>query len=1023
MADLSLRIKADTEEASRQFKALAENSEYLGEKIAKFTEKFKTESVDKFIDRQNLAAVAMQATGRDMDALNSQVASYQREIERLIKSGLDPQDDALKKLQSEYAGLLIKQDEARQLSEAEAATAKAAADAEKEKATQLAESARKMVALLTASTDYERQTIELNQRQQELRDEMERLIKSGLDPQDELVKDIASEYRELEETLKDNAAMAKKHAENNENLAAMTVKLLDAETDHEKTIVRLTESRERLKKEVQDLVSSGLSPEDEEVKKLQGEYSRLTREVEANEAAHRMQEKAVKAAQGALLGIGAAIAAGAGLAIKAAAANEDMIAAFTPLMNGDVNKATALFKAIQKEAATTPFEIDKIAASVKALMPAFGGSAKEATAAFRMLGDTAGGNAQKLESITSAYTKSMLKGKVSMQEINQIANAGVPIYSELAKSMGVTEAKMMDMSKKGQITSDDLTRAFQNMTSEGGIFFKGMETSSDTFNMRLLGIKENLGILAGTIGEQLLPVAKDIAGRVLDAVQSFTEWIQEGDNLKKMADKLIYALAGVTAGLVAFLVVTKGAAAIHAVTTAFRALTAAMAANPFGAIAVAVTAVLIPALIALYKNWDVIQTYLQHGIARLEFAFKWMGSQIEEKLTIAFNAIKIAGVTLLDFIFGNIIRGVGRLLEVMGQLPFVGEMFAAASETVAALGDAIGELAEETRQNSREAIQAAKERQDAIEAELLAILNATDEAANARRAELQQKKEQIEEELQAETEAGRQRAEIFEDAEKKKIKTALELLRERLNAVALTEQQALNEQANVVVQFLQQRAELENVDGAARIVFLKNLRDQLLADETNFAENRIAIEKAANEAIAEEEQKLLEQRKSAFAGFFSALASMVDASNEKSVGAFYFARALASAEAMVNSYLAFTKALNDPTPLPTGVRIAQAGTLLASGLAAQVNIWKQQPSFETGGRFIVPDVSPRRIDNIGLRVNPGEEVNITPRGMATGGADLVTTINLIVDGSVIAQIVNKRARAGEIYNLQLAGNL
>jgi hypothetical protein len=148
---------------------------------------------------------------------------------------------------------------------------------------------------------------------------------------------------------------------------------------------------------------------------------------------------------------------------------------------------------------------------------------------------------------------------------------------------------------------------------------------------------------------------------------------------------------------------------------------------------------------------------------------------------------------------------------------------------------------------------------------------------------------------------------------------------------------------------------------------------------------------------------------------------MVDASNEKSVGAFYFARALASAEALVNSYLAFTKALNDPTPLPTGVRIAQAGTLLASGLAAQVNIWKQQPSFETGGHFIVPDVSPRRVDSVGYRFNPGEEVSVTPRGMA--GQEGVFNINLIVDGSVLAQIMNKRARAGELYNLQLAGNL
>ena len=857
MADLSLRIKADFEEASRQFKELAEASENTREKIAKFTEKFKVESVDKFIERQDLAAVAMKATGRDTDGAKAQLAAYQREIERLIKSGLDPQDAALQK--------------------------------------------------------------------------------------------------------------------------------------------------------------------------LQGEYSRLTKEVEANEAAHKMQEKAVKAAQGALLGISAAIAAGAGIAIKAAAANEDMIAAFTPLMNGDVNKATALFKAIQKEAATTPFEIDKIAASVKALMPAFGGSAKEATAAFRMLGDTAGGNAQKLESITNAYTKAMLKGKVSMQEINTIANAGVPIYSELAKSMGVTEAKMMEMSKKGQITSDDLTKAFQNMTSEGGIFFKGMETSSDTFNMRLLGIKENVGILAGTIGEKLLPAAKDVAGKVLDAVQSFTAWIQEGDNLKKMADGLMYALAGVTAGLVAFLVVTKGAAAIHAVATAFRVLTAAMAANPFGAIAVVVTAVLIPALIYLYKNWDMVQTYLQQGIARLEFAFKWLGSQIKEKLIIAFNSIKIAGATFIDFIHGNIIRGVGKLLEVMGKLPFVGEMFNAASAQVMRLGNAIHDVAEQTRQNSREAIQAAKDEQDAIEAELKAKLNATNAAAIARRAELQQKKEAVEEELQAETEAGQQRVAIMEGAEKKKTEAALQMLRERLNAVALTEKQALNEQADAVAQFLRQRADLESVDGEERIAFIKNLRDQLLADEKNFAENRAAIEKAANEAIAEEHKKLAEyertllaQRQNAYRQFFSGIGGLLEAAGKENRAAVILSRGLAIAEAAINTAVGITRAWRE---LPYFLALPATIGIAAQGAAQSIAIASAPiPSAETGRHFIVPDVSPRRVDGVSMPVNPGEEVNITPRGMV-GQQQENTVFQFVFDGRVFAEIINKLARSGELYTLQLAGNL
>jgi len=939
IADLSIRIKANFDEAAAQFKALAESSEYTADKISRFTEKFKSEQVDKFIDRQNLAAVAMQATGRETDALNSQVAAYQREIERLIKAGLDPQDEALQKLQGEYSNLLIKQDEMNRL-------AKDASDAEKEKAAQLADVAKITADVLTATTDYEKQSIILKHQQQELREEIERLIKAGYDPESRTVKG------------------------------------------------------------------------------LEEDYQKLTREVKANEAAHRAQEAAVKAAKNALLGIGAIIAAGVAITAKAAAANEDMIASFVPMMGGSVEKATALFKTIQKEAATTPFEIDKIAASVKTLMPAFAGSADAAKDAFRMLGDTAQGNAQKLETITNAYTKSMLKGKVSMQEINMIANTGVPIYTELAKSMGVTEAQMMEMSKKGKITSDDLTKAFQSMTGEGGIFFKGMETASDTFNMRILGIKENLNILAGVIGESLLPVAKNIAGAVLNAVESFTKWIQEGENLRKMTNALIYVLSGLAAGFTAFLIIAKGHVLITAIANAFRGLTAAMAANPIGVIAVVITAVLIPALIALYKNWDVVQTYLQQGIARLEYAFKWFASQIQEKFTVAVNGVKIAFISLAEIIVSRVLGAVANLLNALSHIPYIGQQFQAAANSVTAFSASFTQLTNEANAASQQAIQAAQTEQNAIRATLNTTLNAVDARSRARRAELEAKRRQVaeEQELDSEQALAEQKAlDAHKAANKKKIKTALELLRARLEEEKLTETQAINEQTNAVAQFLQQRGEMEGVYGKDRITFMQNMRDELLANEKYTAQNRIAIEKAANEAIAENEKALLEQRLTAFSGFFSAMASMIDASNKESVEAFYIARGLASAEAFVNSYLAFTKALNDPTPMPTAVRAFQAAGILASGLAAQVNIWKQQPSFETGGSFIVPDVSPRRVDGMGFRANPGERIDITPRGMS--GQDNTFTINLLLDGQVLAYATNKLARRGELYTLQLAGNL
>jgi hypothetical protein len=471
---------------------------------------------------------------------------------------------------------------------------------------------------------------------------------------------------------------------------------------------------------------------------------------------------------------------------------------------------------------------------------------------------------------------------------------------------------------------------------------------------------------------------------------------------------------------VAFLVVTKGAAALQAIATAFGGLNAAIAANPIGAIAVLITAVLIPALIYLYKNWDTVQTYISQGVARLEYAFKWFGSVITEKLLVAFSVIKAAGATLIDFIFGNIIRSVGKMLEVMGQLPFVGEMFNKASQAVSGLGNAMGDMAAEARKAVVETIKTAHEEQQATEYALNARLAAIDRIAERNRAAIEEEKERSKKEHEEEI-AEIERTEAAITAAK------LAALKDRLSKIALTENQERNEQINAVTQFLQQRAELESKDFARQIEFLQEQKDYILNTVAKTADERIAIETAFTEAIADIQQKqanferdLLEKKLNALNTYFSGFGQLLELAGEKSRGAAEFAKALASAEAAINSYLAFTNAM---ASVPYPYNFVAAAGVLATGLAQQAKIFStpipNAKTAETGGRFMVPDLSPR-VDGVGLRVNPGETIDVTPRG-ETGGN--VITLNVVIDGAVLARIINMRARAGELYNLQLARNL
>lgn len=215
-----------------------------------------------------------------------------------------------------------------------------------------------------------------------------------------------------------------------------------------------------------------------------------------------------------------------------AKAIEDMTASFTPLL-GSVEKAKDLIKALNQEASTTPFTLNGIGSVAKQLLPAMNGDIEKTTQAFRMLGDTAGGSIEKLETITRGYMKTLLKGKVDMESLNMIAEAGVPIYTELSKSMGVTVKEMMKLSSEGKITSDDLTEAFKSMTTEGGIFFNGMEIASQTLSGKMSTLSDILTQIGATIGESFLPSLKEIIDKTIKTSKAFLDWI---NNAKKMAE-------------------------------------------------------------------------------------------------------------------------------------------------------------------------------------------------------------------------------------------------------------------------------------------------------------------------------------------------------------------------------------------------------------------------------------------------------------------------------------------------------
>jgi len=329
-----------------------------------------------------------------------------------------------------------------------------------------------------------------------------------------------------------------------------------------------------------------------------------------------------------LLGVGAVVA-GFKKVVDSARMIEDARAAFTPLIGG-AEKAEKLVNKLNITAASTPFQFDTLANSAKQLLPVMKGDINNTIATIRMLGDTAGGNAEKMKSITRGFTKAMLKGKVDMESLNMVAEAGVPIFTEMAKSMGFGENQMSKFFKQistGKVPTSEMVKVFEKMTGKGGIFFEGMIIASKTTSGVLSTMSDNLTLLAAEIGGQLLPHIKQFALWSIESAKAGAAWIKENKSSINLFVSGFAKLAGVlpyiVGGFIAYKVALKGVALwqgimmaagwikylfmmrefITAVTIKQWLWNAAMAANPAGLIALGILAI-VGAVILLIKYWD-----------------------------------------------------------------------------------------------------------------------------------------------------------------------------------------------------------------------------------------------------------------------------------------------------------------------------------------------------------------------------------------------------------------------------------
>lgn len=315
--------------------------------------------------------------------------------------------------------------------------------------------------------------------------------------------------------------------------------------------------------------------------KISGDNSQFNADINQTKSIATGAASAIGAAfKAAAATAGAAVGAVLTTGITYNASMEQKTVALTTAL-GDEAAALETIAQIQKDAATTPFDVEGLTQANMMLISA-GESAGGARDVVLALGDaisaTGGGN-DELSRMAANLQQVKNVGKATAADIKQFAMAGIDIYGLLADYTGKSTAEVKNM----EVSYDLLTAALKNASAEGGRYYQSMAAQSKTFSGQLATLGDNAKTVAGQLTEGLFEkLASDVLPKINEALESI-DVDAVIDGIGRLVNAFI-TIAPVVAGAAAAFLTFKAALALGGAITGliegFYALNAVLMANP-----------------------------------------------------------------------------------------------------------------------------------------------------------------------------------------------------------------------------------------------------------------------------------------------------------------------------------------------------------------------------------------------------------------------------------------------------------
>lgn len=209
---------------------------------------------------------------------------------------------------------------------------------------------------------------------------------------------------------------------------------------------------------------------------------------------------------------------------------------------GSVELSQQFLGQLKELAATSPFEFQDVLTGAQR----FAGMGLAMDKIIPIMKDVSvvaqamGAGAAQINSINLAISQVVARGKVSAQEMNQLANAGIPAWTILAGAMNKTVGEVMKLAEQGDISAADFLNAFDKAAHDPKLQALG-EAMNKSFDTAASNVHDRVQFMVADIGKPIFEMATDVANGLANILN--TPVIQGlGQGLAAMIQDMVDAL-------------------------------------------------------------------------------------------------------------------------------------------------------------------------------------------------------------------------------------------------------------------------------------------------------------------------------------------------------------------------------------------------------------------------------------------------------------------------------------------------